>query len=233
MKTILKPGIQETILVLGLILVASVCAGCGGAQAPPDPTSKFRQGKPYQVTLSLPSGQSLYNQEKIFWDGKGCIRMDLEGSNGLMPRTVNVYDMNKNETIVWTEGTNSSTVYKRSPARQLDPLVILAKPNVQASPSDALGAKTIKGHNCHGWKGQLDPTMQMWLDDDSGCIVEMDQGGKAMTLTSYTAQGPGFATFQPPGGYTQSSDANASGTMGGGRQPVAGGRTFPAGRMHN
>jgi hypothetical protein len=195
-------------MIVGLAAILPACTGCSGARAPEpnaDLASKFRQGKPYQATYSVPKGQ-LYSEERIYWDGAGCIRMDVAGGGPLVPQVVSVLDLNKNESTTWAEGTDVEKVYKRAPSSPGDPLMIMARPNIKAEPSDSLGTKTIQGHNCHGWKGKLNDGMQMWLDDDCGCMVELSQGNNVMALSSFSTQAPSSSMFQPPAGYTQAPE---------------------------
>jgi len=142
-------------------------------------------------------------QEIFYWDGSGHIRMDVIAAGGISPKLVTVLDQNKSETIAWADGAGVPKAYSRGTARSTDPLMILANPTVKPTPSDSLGAKTIDGHNCHGWKGGLDQNSEVWLDDDCGCMVEMKASGGSLKLSSLSTQAPSPAMFEPPPDFTR------------------------------
>jgi hypothetical protein len=200
---------KETMLIIGLAAILPLCTSCSNPQGPQshtDSTSKFRSGKPYQATYTLARGE-----ERIYWDGSGRVRLDIGAGGNVMPRMINIADLDKHESTAWAEGTNATKFYTRGPSRRSDPLLMMVYPTVKPSPADSLGAKNVDGHNCHGWKGGLNGESQIWLDDDCGCMVELTQGGNTMKLTSFSAQAPSASVFQPPADYTQATEASSLG----------------------
>jgi hypothetical protein len=189
------PSLKELTTVTLVSLSVSACAN--GAidklTASSSPASK-----PYQATYSSP-GNFAYQTMRIYRDGAGHVRMDISGQG---PTVVNILDQNKNETTMWTEGVTS---YVRRTAQPMDPLVM--RVNMESMPkdsktADALGAKDVSGHKCHGWRAS---GTEIWFDDDYGCPVIATSGGQTTTLTQFTPQAPDSSVFQPPAGYTETS----------------------------
>jgi hypothetical protein len=149
----------------------------------------------YQATYSCP-GNFAYQTSHIYRDGAGHIRQDISGQG---PTVVNVLDQKTNETIAWTEGVNK---YVRRPSLPTDTLVMRVRAENMSKGGEALGAKNISGHQCHGWRAA---GTEIWFDDDYGCEVLVKVGSLVTTLTQFSAQPPNPSVFQPPPGYTQVS----------------------------
>lgn len=154
--------------------------------------------KAYQATYSSPQN-FLYHTSHFYSDGKGHVRMDIEGE-GVTPTAVNVLDLNTNETTVWAGGANE---FARRPSRPTDPLVMqMSMSKLPTTNAQALGEKTIDGHKCHGWKSETFGN-EVWFDDDYGCPVLATSGNVTTTLVNFSAQTPDPSLFQPPAGYVE------------------------------
>ncbi len=156
--------------------------------------------KAYQATYSSPQN-FLYHKSHFYSDGKGHVRMDIEGE-GVTPAAVHVLDLNTNETTVWSPGVNE---FARRPSRPTDPLVLqMSMSKLPTTNAQALGEKTIDGHKCHGWKSETLGT-EVWFDDDYGCPVLAASGNVTTTLVNFSGQAPDASLFQPPAGYVDMS----------------------------
>lgn len=174
------------------LLLLSACAKGTVDKSATD--TGFRPSKPYQATYSAP-GNFAYQTSHVYSDGAGHMRMDISGQG---PTTVHVLDLNKNETTAWSEGTNG---FIRRPSQPMDPLVMRVRAeNMPKDEKASLGARTINGHQCHGWRMA---ETEIWFDDDYHCPVTTTVGNQTVTLTDFSPNPPDPSVFQPPAGYTQ------------------------------
>src|SRR5277367_3379400 len=184
-------------------LVSILLSACGSTTSEKSassstPATTGTTGKPYQATYSSP-GNFAYQTSRFYRDPSGLVRMDISGQG---PTIVNIFDPNTNETIGWTDGENK---FMRRPSQPMDPLVMRLHAESMpktAKDAEALGAKVIDGHNCHGWRAS---GTEIWFDDDYGCPVLVNSGGTTTKLIQFSAQAPDPLLFQTPTGYVQVS----------------------------
>ena len=191
---------SATPMLLVSVALVSLCS-CGKQSAERSEQTSGRMSpatKAYQATYSSPQN-FLYHKSHFYSDGKGHVRMDIEGE-GATPPAVHVLDLNTNETTVWAPGTNQ---FARRPSQPTDPLVMqMAMSKLPTTNAQALGEKEINGHKCHGWKSQSFGN-EVWFDDDYGCPVLATAGRVSNTLVDFSTQAPDASMFQPPAGYAE------------------------------
>ncbi|HEY9787981.1 MAG TPA: hypothetical protein V6D17_21515 [Candidatus Obscuribacterales bacterium] len=156
--------------------------------ANPDPWPK-----PYQATFSVPAGTTVMEQRQ-YSDGKGRIRLDVPFMESR--RSINVYDLKKNEKLSWTEGTGE---YLRETLNR-DEVPFLSKEKLQSQSTPSLGDKVIDGHPCVGFGG---PQGEIWIDPRYGIAVLSTSGGASIKLTSFRETAPSDSLFEVPAGYRQ------------------------------
>src|SRR5215471_5479116 len=184
---------------LAVFLVATgILTSCGaGHNSNPQGSSKA-----YQAVYQVPRG-NLFSEERIWADGHGHFRMDVDGAGPLLPKIVTVWDMSSNETTVWSEGENARKAYARGPSPPINVLKMMVAPDSYPRGNDIqlLGNKTIDGHKCHGW-GNSSGT-ESWIDDEYGCIVQgtASSGSEPMKMTSFSTSAPDPSLFMPPSEY--------------------------------
>lgn len=161
--------------------------------------------KAYQATYSCPKNFA-YTGEKFYSDGLGHLRVEISGEGAATPTVVQVLDLNTGELMSWTLSDNR---YIRRRANFGDPLYMRARMTGGGN-STPLGAKSINGHPCHGWKGELGG--EVWLDDDYGCFVEARSGDTTSTMTQFSTQAPDPSLFQPPQGYVRAPSPSGFGS---------------------
>jgi len=188
---------------ISIALVSVLMSGCAVQNSEKSesngasPAQVRAGGKAYQATYSAP-GNFAYQTEHFYSDGAGHFRIDISGQG---PVVVHVLDLNTNETTMWAEGSN---VFTRRPSQPMDPLVMrVHMQEMPKSGAESLGARTINGHKCHGWRAS---GTEVWFDDDYGCHVTATAGGITSTLTEFSGTAPDPSVFQPPPGYTQAAN---------------------------
>lgn len=80
---------------------------------------------------------------------------------------------------------------------------------------ESLGAKSIRGHACHGWKGTDNGMIsETWVEDGSGVLVEskteMGGGHSLMALTEIEKNQPDPGLFEVPSDYSIQNSSTAS-----------------------
>lgn len=202
-------------LLLELILVLSGLAltACSSGHHKPGATSdSAAPKKAYQATYRVPRG-NLFAEERIYADGRGHYRMEVDSTEELLPGTiVTLLDMNTHQTTLWTEGRNAKKAYATGPSPFIDPLRMMVAPESYPKSNDmvSLGNKVIDGHRCHGWKNSSGS--ESWIDDDYGCVVYGKAGsaGESMKITSWSTSTPDAALFKPPPDYIKAPGAGTA-----------------------
>jgi hypothetical protein len=189
------------VLLLSVTFVVLCSCAKQGAEKREQPVGRVSPAlKAYQATYSSPQN-FLYHKSHFYSDGKGHVRMDIEGE-GVTPATVNILDLNTNETTAWAVGANE---FARRPSQPTDPLVMqMSMSKLPTTNAQALGEKTIDGHKCHGWKSETFGN-EVWVDDDYGCPVLATSSNLTTTLVNFSAQAPDTSLFQPPAGHVDVS----------------------------
>ncbi|HEY9773613.1 MAG TPA: hypothetical protein V6C81_07365 [Planktothrix sp.] len=201
---------KQVSVAIASVLLLSACSQKSSeppAQKPveqqPSAERPMPTAKAYTATFSSngPFQKSVY-----YSDGAGHVRMDVNGT-GKAPSIVLLLDLNKNETTMWVVGSGK---FFRRHAEPNDPLVLQQKvAKGQTSNLDPLGAKTIDGHKCHGWKNRIMGN-EAWVDDEYGCIVQSQSRTVQTKLKSLAPGAPAPTLFQPPAGYVQKALPTAS-----------------------
>ncbi len=185
-------------LFAGLFCIA--LASCSLQQSPccaSFPMKSFRAVYDGRV-----QGNGTERTYKQIWlsDGSGKIRLTNEGS--------------PNDTYVDFVGATSTTLL---PEKKLAVESALKSPWIshgteEETGASDLGARTIDGHNCHGWKVKTDKAeSEYWLAEDNGTYVEItsvlpDKNKVTLHLAECKEDKSAPAEFQIPPGYTVEKD---------------------------
>lgn len=170
------------------LAVIPIILGCS-ARSLPESSNPWPE--PYQAVFSVPAGSATMEEHR-YSDGQGRIRVDVPFQDSR--RSINVYDLRKNEKLGWTEGTGE---YLCEPLK-FDEVPYFSADRLQSLGAPSLGQKMINGLSCRGYGG---PQGELWVDCRYGLPVQTTAGGAAIKMISFSQAAPAASLFEVPAGY--------------------------------